>query len=225
MGTKSIILVPDYIAKAVSRQGQSMAILLDYAKASSVLSRRDLATLLILQDFTHYIVGGKLPIGSSWILEYRWIESLRNAADSQPRPVSKAIFETMSRDARRDYFVSCTDDEPRAKLARDMFAELNSEAFREEVLTMLFDEKALDPSTIDAPAFSVVDVDPEYSFFIIKPGAYSPAMVRKDDNELYLKTVRAILALLYVYGSVHEVAFTGWYSRYLELLSRQRIAV
>ena len=48
MGTKSIILVPDYIAKAVSRQGQSMAILLDYAKASSVLSRRDLATLLIL---------------------------------------------------------------------------------------------------------------------------------------------------------------------------------
>lgn len=69
--------------------------------------------------------------------------------------------------------------------------------------------------------FHYYDIAPAVGAMVISPGFYT-AMA---PEELHLHTVEAILKALYVYAPLDEVARSPWFRRWLELLSKKKVAV
>lgn len=69
--------------------------------------------------------------------------------------------------------------------------------------------------------FNYYDIAPAVGAMVISPGFYTA----NASDELHLNTVEAILKALYVYAPHNEVARTPWFKRYLELLSKKKVAV
>jgi hypothetical protein len=69
--------------------------------------------------------------------------------------------------------------------------------------------------------FNYYDIAPAVGAIVISPGFYTAGA----PDELHLRTVEAILKALYVYAPHNEAASTPWFKRYLELLSKKRVAV
>lgn len=69
--------------------------------------------------------------------------------------------------------------------------------------------------------FNYYDIAPAVGAMVISPGFYTASA----PDELYLATVEAILKALYVYTPPNEVARTPWFKRWLQLLSKKKVAV
>jgi hypothetical protein len=69
--------------------------------------------------------------------------------------------------------------------------------------------------------FNYYDIAPAVGAMVISPGFYTA----NAPDELHLATVEAILKALYVYTAPNEVARTPWFKRWLQLLSKKKVAV
>lgn len=87
------------------------------------------------------------------------------------------------------------------------------QSFRQEVESRLFDADAKQDQHKDA--FITYDIASDVMGVVIFPGFF----VGDGVSEFQKPVVQAILKLLYVYESTHEVAKTPLFKRYLELLT------
>lgn len=72
----------------------------------------------------------------------------------------------------------------------------------------------------DEQAFITYDIAPEVGAIVVYPGHFTSAVL----GELQVRALRAILKVLYVYNTQHEVSRTPWFRQYLTGLSLKQAA-
>jgi hypothetical protein len=72
----------------------------------------------------------------------------------------------------------------------------------------------------DEEAFITYDIAPEVGAIVVYPGHFTSAVL----GELQVRALRAILKVLYVYNTQHEVSRTPWFRQYLTGLSLKQAA-
>jgi hypothetical protein len=72
----------------------------------------------------------------------------------------------------------------------------------------------------DEEAFITYDIAPEVGAIVVYPGHFTSAVL----GELQVRALSAILKVLYVYNTQHEVSRTPWFRQYLTGLSLKQAA-
>jgi hypothetical protein len=72
----------------------------------------------------------------------------------------------------------------------------------------------------DEEAFITYDIAPEVGAIVVYPGHFTSAVL----GELQVRALQAILKVLYVYNTQHEVSRTPWFRQYLTGLSLKQAA-
>jgi len=72
----------------------------------------------------------------------------------------------------------------------------------------------------DEEAFITYDIAPDIGAIVVYPGHFTSAVL----GELQVRALQAILKVLYVYNTEHEVSRTPWFRQYLTGLSLKQAA-
>jgi hypothetical protein len=114
---------------------------------------------------------------------------------------------------------SLRTEDGKSLLANTVYPLTYDESFVKDAKERLFGEDSRNERYSEP--FHYYDIAPAVGAMVISPGFYT-AMA---SDELHLTTVEQILKALYVYAPHDEVARTPWFRRYLELLSKKKVAV
>lgn len=117
------------------------------------------------------------------------------------------------------WYESLRTEESKSYFANTVTPLTYDESFVRSAQSRLFSEDSRNERYSEP--FNYYDIAPAVGAIVISPGFYTAGA----SDELHLRTVEAILKALYVYAPHNEAASTPWFKRYLELLSKKRIAV
>jgi hypothetical protein len=92
------------------------------------------------------------------------------------------------------------------------------ESFHQSARDRLFSPDA--KRTRDEQSFITYDIAPEVGAIVVYPGHFTSAVL----GELQVRALSAILKVLYVYITQHEVSRTSWFRQYLMGLSLKQAA-